>query len=108
MTTIIPTPPELLPEYHGTEGTRPQDFGQGDAYTNVPHFWANYLHYNGLFYLVSSNFLLLATLTRLHSIKFLFYKLEIWACNITSKSNYIFLSSFIVSFQVHQSALKHT
>jgi len=58
-----------------------------------------------VFSLVSSKIFLLATLDQLHSIKFMFLKLEIWACSMTSKSNYIFLSSLIASFQ---SALKHT
>jgi len=51
----------------------------------------------GLFSLVSSKIFLLATLARLHSIKFLLQKLEIWACNITYKSNYIFFSAIVDS-----------
>jgi len=61
----------------------------------IPHFWAEYLHYMD-FFLVFSNFSL-ATLARLYSIKFLFPKLEIWACNVTSKSDYVFyIFGFVV------------
>jgi len=46
----------------------------------------------------------LATLARLHSIKFMFPKIEIWACKVTSKSDYIF---YIFGFVVIDSIKLH-
>ena len=49
-----------------------------------------------------SHFLKNFSLARLHSIKFLFSILEIWACNVTSKSKYIF---YIFGFVITDSQL---
>jgi len=86
---------------------RPPDFGQADAYTNAPPPFLGpiFASFVWPFSLVSSKIFLLATLARLHPIKFLFLKLKIWACSITSKSNYIF--SIIVGSQLPKCTKTH-
>ena len=111
MDKLYQLPPELLlPEYYGyihrgMEGT-PPEFGQGDTFTN-PHFWRNIciILYDIIckrtlpyFSLVSSKFFFRSPPSLNCILKKLFQKLEIFACNVTSKYNYIF---YIFWFYYH-------
>jgi len=72
----------------------------------IPPFWAQYLHYMDFSRFLKN--LSLATLARFHSIKFLFPILEIWACNVTSKSNYIFyIFGFVIDSQLPKCTKTH-
>lgn len=74
-------------------------FRSGDVYTNFPTTFGPMCNGSFLFPLVSSKFFSLDTLARLHfdSVKFLFQKLEIWVCNVTSKFNsFFFIFGFVI------------